>query len=157
MKKLVGLGIIVTIIAAVFTVAVGKGINDIDIEKSIAGDFSGETASAQTAITCPGTINVNISTDKEIYHPCENMTITIVLTSKSKYTFKGALGIGIIYGKKLVKKKYFPISLKPGASKMLNKTIHVSKKWRKGEYTLIAVLRSGGIIYSRDSCTVTIW
>jgi len=161
MKKLVGLGIIVIIIAAVFTVAVGKGINDMDIEKNISGDFSGETASAQAAITSPGTINVTISTDKKVYHPCENMTITINLTNKGEDTFKGKLCIILEYSEKIVRYQFFPIIIKPGEKKTLDKTIHICKAWRKGEYTLRAALVSEEnnqtIIHSEDSCNFTIW
>jgi len=49
----------------------------------------------------------------------------------------------------------FQISIEPG-EKTLNKTIHVSEKWRKGEYLLIAHLSKKGITYYEDFCTVTI-
>ena len=153
MKKLVGLGIIVIVIAAVFTVAVGKGINDMDIEKNISGDFNGETAGFFLYLS-------DFSTDKEIYHPCENMTITINLTNKGEDTFEGKLYIILEYSEKIVRKQSFPIIIKPREKKMLDKTIHICKAWREGEYTLRAALESKEnnqtIIHSEDLCNFTI-
>ena len=101
-------------------------------------------------------VSVTISTDKKIYHPCENMTITVVLTNNDNETFNGTVLIEIWDHKKPVWRNFSSCSVKPGESKTLKETIHVSKEWRKGVHLVCVFVMCDTEVEETAACSVKI-
>ena len=100
MKKLVGLGIIATIITAVFTAMVGMSMNTSSIEKDIVGDFamsheyskaiSNENCCFPMAINHWGLINVEKGETQQILTVIRGVISAVWLTI---YCTEGSISI----------------------------------------------------------------